>query len=70
MDREVAVTTLVWHLIRKDHMIGNIRTMFQVDWTSTSSKTTLRKNFNQKLLSELFAFIFYVQWTVTLVSNL
>ena len=28
--------------------MGNMCTKFQVDWTSTSSKTTLTKNFNLK----------------------
>ena len=32
----------------KDHIIGNMYTKFQDDWTSTSSKTKSTKNFNLK----------------------
>ena len=31
----------------KDYKIENMSPKFQVDWTSTSSKTTSTKNFNQ-----------------------
>ena len=46
VDNEFGVKTLIWHLIYKDHNIGNMYTKFQDDWTLTSSKTTLIKNFN------------------------
>ena len=48
VDREIGIKTLIWHTNLKDHIIGNMYTKFHVDWTSTSSKTTMTKNFNLK----------------------
>ena len=44
----IGVKTLIWHLNYKDHIILNMCTKFQFDWTSTSLKTTSTKNFNLK----------------------
>ena len=49
VDREIWVNNLIWYLNEKDHIIRNMCTKFQVDWTSTLSKTTLTKNLNLKL---------------------
>ena len=46
VDCEIVVKTQILHYNLKDHIIENMCTKFQIDWTSVSSKTTLTKNFN------------------------
>ena len=38
---------VTYHDLVVFHLIGNMCTKFQVNWTSTSSKTTSTKHFNQ-----------------------
>ena len=46
MDLEIGFKTLI--KIHTDHIIVKMCSMFQVNWTSTSSKTTLTKILNLK----------------------